>query len=180
MHTQIYVYVYLNVTKVMLYTQTPSVKTLQQQIRISLKNLKSLSYNLTEPVKLEGVLKLTTRLEQMVRDIVPTHSGLLLWPSSTSSIIARKIRLKYKRAAQWRRAQAYLSLPKGRKRGRPKALRKKKKKVRCIHHTVYTYPLKFHSPHDSHLPLAFHKALQHNPQKYKCNPQNHLSPALYM
>ena len=100
----------------------PSVKSLQQRIRTSLKNLESLSYNLTDKMKLEEVLTLTTQLEQRVRSLVPTESGLLLRPLSTSSIIARKIRLRYKKTTQWRRAQAYSSLPKGCKRGRPKLL----------------------------------------------------------
>ena len=109
----------------MLYTQAPSVKILQQQIHVSLKNLESLSYNLTEPAKLEEVLTLTTQLEQTVRNIAPMESGLLLRPTNTSSLLARKIKLKYKRTNQWRRAQTYSSLPKGCKHGKPK--------VRCMH-----------------------------------------------
>ena len=86
---------------------------------------------MTKPADLEEVLKLTTKLEQTVRCLVPTQSGLLLRPSCTSSITARKIKLKYKKTALWKRAQGYSSLPKGCKRGRPKAqrLRLTKKKV---------------------------------------------------
>ena len=80
-------------------------------------------------MKLEEVLTLTTQLEQRVRSLVPTESGLLLRPPSTSSIIARKIRLRYKKTSQWRRVQAYSSLPKGCKRGRPKTPRLRRKKV---------------------------------------------------
>ena len=113
-------------------TQAPSVKVLQQQIRVSLKNLESLSYNVTEPAQLKEVLTLTTQLEQKVQNMAPMESGLLLRPSNTSSLLARKIKLKYKRTNQWRRAQAYSSLPKGCKSGRPKVLRLRRTKVRCM------------------------------------------------
>ena len=42
------------------------------------KNLKSLSYHLTDKIKLEEALTLTTRLEQRVRSLVPSKSGLRL------------------------------------------------------------------------------------------------------
>ena len=79
-------------------------------------------------MKLEEALTPTIRLEQKVRRPVPSESGLLLRPPSTSSIIARKIQLR-KKMIQWRRAQAYSSLPKGCKCGRPKAPRLRRKKV---------------------------------------------------
>lgn len=123
------------------YIQAPSIRTLQQQVRISLKNLESLTYNLTDSARLEEVLKLTTQLEQTVKTMVPTLSGLLLRPSTLSrcTITARKIKLKYKKTAQWKCAQAYSSLPKMRKRGRPKTQRLRKKKVTEIQ--VYIYIL---------------------------------------
>ena len=70
---------------------------------------------------------LTTQLEERIRSLAPSESGLILRPPSTLTITARKIKLRYKKLGVWRKAQAYSCLPSGRKRGRPKAQRLRKK-----------------------------------------------------
>lgn len=76
---------------------------------------------------LKETLTFTTQLEQKVRSLVPSTSGLILRPPNTITITARKIKLRYKKMDVWRKAQAYTSLPKDRKRGRPKTQRLSKK-----------------------------------------------------
>ena len=103
------------------------MKVLQQKIRISLKNLESLSYNVVDMDQLKEILRLTKQLEATVKDKAPADldSGLTLRPSCKSTIIARKIKLKYKRYEIWKRSQRYSMLPKPHKVGRPKSARQR-------------------------------------------------------
>ena len=80
--------------------------------------------------KLEGVLISIKQLEQSVQDMVPSETGLLIRPDGMNSVIARKIKLKYKQCELWKCSRKYSALPKTCKRGRPKTkrLRKKAKK----------------------------------------------------
>ena len=69
------------------------MKVFQQKIRICLKNLESLSYNVVDMDQLKEILRLTKQLEATVKDKAPADldSGLTLRPSCKSTIIARKI-----------------------------------------------------------------------------------------
>jgi len=108
-------------------TQEPSVKVLQQRVRITLKNIECLSYNFDKPNQLQEVLKLTKQLEATVKDMAPNESGLVVRPSLTTTITARKIKLKYKQHKIWKASQKYSKLPKPRKIGRPKSTRQRTK-----------------------------------------------------
>ena len=99
------------------------MKVLQQKVRISLKNLESLSYNIVKPDQLKEILSLTKQLEATVKDLVPTDSGLILHPSCNTTVTARKVKLKYKKYKIWKASQKYSKLPKARKAGQPKLTR---------------------------------------------------------
>ena len=79
-----------------IFYEVPSTTVLQQKIKISLKRLEGLSYNIVEVEKLMEVLKSTLELEKSVQEMVPTEAGLILRPHGMNSITARKICLKYK------------------------------------------------------------------------------------
>ena len=96
------------------------MKVLQQKVRISLKNLESLSYNIVKPDQLKEILRLT---KPTVKDLVPTDSGLILHPSCNTTVTARKVKLKYKKYKIWKASQKYSKLPKARKAGQPKLTR---------------------------------------------------------
>ena len=115
------------------------MKVLQQKVRISLKNLESLSYNFVKPDQLKEILQLTKQLEATVKDMAPTNSGLLLLPPCKStSIIARKIKLKYQQYEIWKKSQTYSKLPKPHKAGRPK-LTRQRTRVRYVIDVSYSY-----------------------------------------
>ena len=101
------------------------MKTLQQKVRIALKNLESLTYNFDTSSQLQEVLRLTKSLEATVKDMAPSDSGLVLRPSLNTTVNARKIKLKYKQYKTWKTSQKYSKLPKQRKAGRPKAARQR-------------------------------------------------------
>lgn len=101
------------------------MKVLQQKIRISLKQLENLSYNVVDTDQLKEILRLTTQLEATVKDKAPSDSGLTLRPSCNSTIIARKLKFKYKQYEIWKRSRKYSSLPKPHKVGQPKSTRQR-------------------------------------------------------
>ena len=55
----------INSYQVGLYMWEPSVKVLQQKIRISLKNLESLSYNVIDMDQLKEILRLTSGVARL-------------------------------------------------------------------------------------------------------------------
>ena len=72
-----------------------------QKIRSSLKNLESLSYNLTKVEDLNDVFKCVKQLEYDVEELVPKDSGNVLQPDKSVLITAKKIKLKYKHYQMW-------------------------------------------------------------------------------
>lgn len=97
-----------------------------------MKRLESLSYNLVETEKLKEVLKSTKQLEQSVQDMIPSETGLIIRQDGVNSVIAGKIKLKYKQYKLWKGSKKYSSLPKARKYGRPKTQRLRRRKTKQV------------------------------------------------
>lgn len=94
-------------------------KKLQQQIRVSLKVIETLSYDVVEVEKLQSLLMKCKDLEEEARRCSPKSEGLILQPKNTS-LLARKIKLKYLKSKRSQHAQKYSSLVKKVKSGRPR------------------------------------------------------------
>ena len=63
------------------------------KIRISLKDLESLSYNLVKAEDLNDVFKRIKQLGHDVEELVPKDSGIVLRPDQSILITAKKIKL---------------------------------------------------------------------------------------
>jgi len=91
----------------------------QQKIRNILKNIETLSYNITDLQKLKNKCQ---ELEFLTKKSVPTdREGFVLQPAYTSTLAVQKAKLKRLKNSKWRIAKRYSSLDEIQtKRGRKK------------------------------------------------------------
>ncbi|XP_065893425.1 uncharacterized protein [Dysidea avara] len=71
-------------------------KRTQQQIRIVLKKVETLSFNIIDKDKLKVLKGKCDELEVLARDLAPSTDGLILRPSLSSTLTARRAKLKFK------------------------------------------------------------------------------------
>ncbi len=95
---------------------TQDVRSQRQEVRIALKELESLSFDMEDANSLRSLLDLRVKYNKDLH----TEEGLILRPQPTSTTErARKLKLKYKRLQQ--RAVPYGSLESKLQPGRPRA-----------------------------------------------------------
>ena len=138
-----------------------------------------LPYNLTDKVKLEEVLTLTTHSEQRVSSLVPTESGLLLRPPSTSSIIARKLNYSIRSPLSGEEHKHTQALPRHVNMGNQKLLDSARRIKVCMHTIACVHVLMYHI---SRLLLVYqplHRTLNHRPQLHHRNSNPHQSQVLW-
>lgn len=104
--------------------QRQSVNVFQQKVRISLKVLESLTYNIVECDHLNEILKQTKQLEEAVKEMIPSHYGIVR-PCSSTITTAKRVKNKYGRYRVLNSLKGYSSLPATRKLGRPKTAKQR-------------------------------------------------------
>jgi len=97
-------------------------KKVQQKIHNILKNIETLSYDIVDLQKLNILKDRCEELELLTKESVPIDGeGFVLRPSRTSTLAARKAKLKYLKNKTWQNARKFSSLDKIQsKRGRKK------------------------------------------------------------
>ena len=100
-----------------------SLRWHQQAIRISLKEIESLMYNMSEPDKLKGLHADLEKIKRKYTTSLPSEEGLTLRSFSKltrCSVTARKLKLKYKRLRQCTATYGSLLKPGKREAGHPR------------------------------------------------------------
>ena len=82
----------------------------RRKIRVSLKCIETLTFNITDAKKLQELLHQVESLEHSCRQQLPKEGGIVLRPTLSLGEIAKKLKLKYKRLHG--RTQMYASLMK--------------------------------------------------------------------
>ena len=82
----------------------------RRRIRVSLKCIETLTFNITDAKKLQELLQQVESLEHSCREQLPKEEGLVLRPTPSLGERAKKLKLKYKRLRS--RTQMYASLTK--------------------------------------------------------------------
>ena len=106
--------------------------TVRRKIRVSLKCIESLTFNITDAKKLQELLHQIEALEHSCREQLPNEGGIVLRPTPSLGDRAKKLKLKYKRLHG--RTQMYASLM---KKNKPKPSKyknrvgRKAQKLRC-------------------------------------------------
>ena len=75
--------------------QLPDAHKVREKVRVSLKCLESLSFNMSDPAMLENLLCKLRTLEADYKAQLPSSEGLIIRPQLTHT--AQKLKLKYKK-----------------------------------------------------------------------------------
>ena len=86
---------------------------IRSKIRISLKCIETLTFNITDAKKLQDLLQQVESLERSCREQLPKEGGIVLRPTLSLGERAKKLKLKYKQLHG--RTQTYASLIKSAK-----------------------------------------------------------------
>ena len=70
---------------------------IRRKIRISLKCIETLTFNITNAKKLQELLQQVESLERSCREQLPNKGGIVLRPTLSLGERAKKLKLKYKR-----------------------------------------------------------------------------------
>ena len=97
------------------FQQCHTADKVRQKVRISLKCLESLSFNMTDPAMLESLLSQLQSLEAQYKAQLPASEGLTIRPKLIHT--AAKLKRKYKRLQK--RLQHYSALPSHSRSKRP-------------------------------------------------------------
>ena len=89
--------------------------------------MESLTYNVTERDHLNEMLKQIKQLEGVVKEMIPSHFGIIVRPYSSTTTTATQVKHKYHRyrVLNSLKSSSYSSLPVARKLGRPKTKRQR-------------------------------------------------------